>query len=88
MKLPKLRELKEAVIALIKGPYTTKYPFQMLNCSNWFSTALTENKFLLHPGIYGFSIISSEVKFLSLPYSLLSNTVLHTIAAEYTVLVI
>ncbi|MCD6080746.1 MAG: 4Fe-4S dicluster domain-containing protein [Candidatus Omnitrophica bacterium] len=28
MKLPKLRELKEAVIALIKGPYTTKYPFQ------------------------------------------------------------
>ncbi|RKY36935.1 MAG: 4Fe-4S ferredoxin, partial [Candidatus Omnitrophota bacterium] len=28
MKLPKLRELKEAITALIKGPYTTKYPFQ------------------------------------------------------------
>ncbi|OIO75273.1 MAG: hypothetical protein AUJ85_03525 [Elusimicrobia bacterium CG1_02_37_114] len=28
MKYPKLRELKEAVIALIKGPYTTKFPFK------------------------------------------------------------
>jgi len=26
MKLPKLRELKEAVTALIKGPYTSQYP--------------------------------------------------------------
>ncbi len=26
MKLPKLRELKEAVRALIKGPYTSKFP--------------------------------------------------------------
>ncbi len=26
MKYPKLRELKEAVIALIKGPYTSKFP--------------------------------------------------------------
>ncbi|MFH1772382.1 MAG: 4Fe-4S dicluster domain-containing protein [Candidatus Omnitrophota bacterium] len=26
MKLPKLRELKEAVVALIKGPYTSKFP--------------------------------------------------------------
>jgi len=26
MKYPKLRELKEAVIALIKGPYTSDYP--------------------------------------------------------------
>lgn len=26
MKLPKLRELKEAIIALIKGPYTSKFP--------------------------------------------------------------
>lgn len=26
MRYPKLRELKEAVIALIKGPYTTEYP--------------------------------------------------------------
>ncbi|MDD5238828.1 MAG: 4Fe-4S dicluster domain-containing protein [Candidatus Omnitrophica bacterium] len=28
MKYPKLRELKEAVKALIKGPYTTKFPYQ------------------------------------------------------------
>lgn len=26
MKLPKLRELKEAITALIKGPYTSKFP--------------------------------------------------------------
>ncbi len=26
MKLPKIRELKEAVTALIKGPYTSKFP--------------------------------------------------------------
>ncbi len=28
MKLPKLRELKEAITALIKGPYTSKFPFK------------------------------------------------------------
>lgn len=28
MRYPKLRELKEAVKALIKGPYTTKFPFK------------------------------------------------------------
>ncbi|MBI5573621.1 MAG: 4Fe-4S dicluster domain-containing protein [Elusimicrobia bacterium] len=28
MKYPKLRELKEAIKALIKGPYTTKFPFE------------------------------------------------------------
>lgn len=28
MKYPKLRELKEAVKALIKGPYTSKFPYQ------------------------------------------------------------
>ncbi|MDP2940339.1 MAG: 4Fe-4S dicluster domain-containing protein [Candidatus Omnitrophota bacterium] len=28
MRYPKLRELKEAVKALIKGPYTSKFPFQ------------------------------------------------------------
>ncbi len=28
MKYPKLRELKEAVRALIKGPYTSKFPFE------------------------------------------------------------
>lgn len=28
MKYPKLRELKEAIRALIKGPYTSKFPFQ------------------------------------------------------------
>ncbi|MEW6040171.1 MAG: 4Fe-4S dicluster domain-containing protein [Elusimicrobiota bacterium] len=28
MKYPKLRELKEAVIALIKGPYTNNFPFK------------------------------------------------------------
>ncbi|MCX5710545.1 MAG: 4Fe-4S binding protein [Candidatus Omnitrophica bacterium] len=28
MRYPKLRELKEAVKALIKGPYTIKYPYQ------------------------------------------------------------
>lgn len=28
MKLPKIRELKEAIRALIKGPYTSKFPAQ------------------------------------------------------------
>ena len=28
MRKPKLRELKEAIRAVIKGPYTTKYPFE------------------------------------------------------------
>ena len=28
MKYPKLRELKEAIKALVKGPYTTKFPFK------------------------------------------------------------
>lgn len=28
MRYPKLRELKEAVIALIKGPYTNKFPYE------------------------------------------------------------
>ncbi len=28
MKYPKLRELREAVKALIKGPYTSKFPYQ------------------------------------------------------------
>jgi hydrogenase-4 component H len=28
MKYPKLRELKEAIKALIQGPYTTKFPFE------------------------------------------------------------
>ena len=28
MRYPKLRELKEAVKALVKGPYTTKFPFE------------------------------------------------------------
>ena len=28
MRYPKLRELKEALTAIIKGPYTTKYPFK------------------------------------------------------------
>lgn len=28
MKYPKLRELKEAIKALIKGPYTSKYPYE------------------------------------------------------------
>ncbi|MDD4980149.1 MAG: 4Fe-4S binding protein [Candidatus Omnitrophica bacterium] len=28
MKYPKLRELKEAIRALIKGPYTSKFPYQ------------------------------------------------------------
>jgi formate hydrogenlyase subunit 6/NADH:ubiquinone oxidoreductase subunit I len=28
MKYPKIRELKEAVIALVKGPYTTKFPYE------------------------------------------------------------
>jgi hydrogenase-4 component H len=27
MRYPKLRELKEAIKALVRGPYTTKYPF-------------------------------------------------------------
>ncbi|MDD5292456.1 MAG: 4Fe-4S binding protein [Candidatus Omnitrophica bacterium] len=26
MKLPKLRELKEAIVALVKGPYTSRFP--------------------------------------------------------------
>jgi len=28
MRYPKLRELKEAIRALIRGPYTTKFPYQ------------------------------------------------------------
>ena len=28
MRYPKLRELKEAITALIKGPYTSKFPFE------------------------------------------------------------
>ena len=28
MKKPKLRELKEAVLAVIRGPYTSKFPFE------------------------------------------------------------
>ncbi len=28
MRYPKLRELKEAIIALIKGPYTSKFPYE------------------------------------------------------------
>ena len=28
MRYPKLRELKEAIRALIKGPYTSKYPYE------------------------------------------------------------
>lgn len=28
MRLPKLRELKEAITALIKGPYTSKFPYE------------------------------------------------------------
>ncbi len=28
MKYPKLRELKEAIKAIIKGPYTTKFPYE------------------------------------------------------------
>lgn len=28
MRYPKLRELKEALKALIKGPYTSKFPFK------------------------------------------------------------
>ncbi len=28
MRYPKLRELREAIKALIKGPYTSRYPFQ------------------------------------------------------------
>lgn len=28
MKKPKLRELKEAIRAVVKGPYTTKFPFE------------------------------------------------------------
>lgn len=28
MKYPKLRELKEAITALIKGPYTNRFPFE------------------------------------------------------------
>lgn len=28
MKYPKLRELKEAIKALIKGPYTTRFPYE------------------------------------------------------------
>jgi formate hydrogenlyase subunit 6/NADH:ubiquinone oxidoreductase subunit I len=28
MRKPKLRELREALLALVRGPYTTKYPFE------------------------------------------------------------
>jgi len=28
MRYPKMRELKEAITALVKGPYTSKYPFE------------------------------------------------------------
>lgn len=28
MRYPKLRELKEAILALVKGPYTTRFPFE------------------------------------------------------------
>jgi formate hydrogenlyase subunit 6/NADH:ubiquinone oxidoreductase subunit I len=28
MRYPKLRELKEAITALVKGPYTSKFPFE------------------------------------------------------------
>lgn len=28
MRKPKLRELKEAILAVIRGPYTTKFPFE------------------------------------------------------------
>jgi formate hydrogenlyase subunit 6/NADH:ubiquinone oxidoreductase subunit I len=28
MKYPKLRELKEAIKALVKGPFTTRFPFE------------------------------------------------------------
>ena len=28
MRKPKLRELKEALLAVVRGPYTTKYPFE------------------------------------------------------------
>ena len=28
MRKPKLRELKEAVLAVVRGPYTTKFPFE------------------------------------------------------------
>ena len=28
MKYPKLRELKEAIRAVVKGPYTTKFPYE------------------------------------------------------------
>ena len=28
VKKPKLRELKEAILAVVKGPYTTKFPFE------------------------------------------------------------
>ena len=28
MRYPKLRELKEAITALVKGPYTSRYPFE------------------------------------------------------------
>lgn len=28
MKYPKLRELKEAVMALVKGPYTSRFPYE------------------------------------------------------------
>ena len=29
MRYPKLRELKEAIRALIKGPYTSKFPYKL-----------------------------------------------------------
>ncbi len=28
MRYPKLRELKEAIIAIVRGPYTSKYPYE------------------------------------------------------------
>jgi len=28
VRYPKLRELKEAILALVKGPYTTRFPFE------------------------------------------------------------
>ncbi|MFH0763175.1 MAG: 4Fe-4S binding protein, partial [Candidatus Omnitrophota bacterium] len=28
MRYPKLRELKEAITALIKGPYTARFPYE------------------------------------------------------------
>ncbi len=36
MKTPKVRELKEAITAVIKGPYTTSYPFTPLKPADAF----------------------------------------------------